>query len=118
MVAFERAACFPAHVAVMLGNGSFKVVEELLIGDRVQVGPSQFSEVFMLTHRESVGTHDFLYLYSAARNSPLILSPGHLRSINGEMKAARQSRRWDMIHLGDGTTTTITKIMRRRERGL
>lgn len=76
--ASAKPACFPAHSQVILENGSVKTMEELSIGDRVQVGPCQFSEVIMFTHRLHSGMYDFVYLYSETENVPLILSPGHM----------------------------------------
>lgn len=56
----ELRACLPAVASMVLANGMTKVMEDLEIGDRVQVGPSQFSAGIMFTHRHYVGTHDFV----------------------------------------------------------
>lgn len=111
-------ACFSSRMQVQLENDTFKQMQELEVGDRVYVGHAVFSDVFMFTHRVPSGMYTFMYLYSAATTVPLVLSPGHFLFINGEMKAARESRVGDLLTLADGTTSAITNIIFGKEVGL
>lgn len=114
----ESMACFPAVTSVLLANGMMKVMEDLEIGDRVQVGPSQFSAVIMFTHRHYDCMHHFVRLHSADLKVPLMLSRGHILSINGMMRAAWESKIGDKLELGNGSRTTITRITVSKMRGL
>lgn len=117
-VAFNSTACLPAQATVALESGKTKLMKDLSGGDRVQVGPEQFSDVFMLTHRLSSGVYEYLYLHSSATSTPLVLTSGHYLLLNGEMRAAKNARVGDVLHLGNGTTSTITQIAVGKDRGL
>lgn len=107
---FDAPSCFSAHATVDLEDGTTKTMENLTIGDRVRVGPEQFSEVFLFTHRVKTGMRNFMYLYSSASNTPLILSPGHFLLINGRMTPAKESRVGDVLDLASGATANITRV--------
>lgn len=111
-------ACFPADAMVILENGDAKSMKQLQIGDRVQIGPSQFSPIILFTHQRHQGMHEFLNLQYDDEEMPLVLSRGHILSVNDGMKAASESKVGDVIKLGNGSTTPITRIWSGMARGL
>ena len=46
-------ACFPADGQVELQGGNKVPMSALKVGDHVRVGPSEFSEVYMFTHKDA-----------------------------------------------------------------
>lgn len=113
-----NSECFPALATVLVEDGSTKTMEQLVVGDRVQVGPSRFSEIILFTHRLPRGMHDFVHLYIANQVIPLVLSRGHILPANGKMKAAWEMRVGDIVELGNGNTTAIENIRFGRAQGL
>lgn len=110
--------CFAANARVALLNGSTKTMEELLIGDLVQVSPGLYSEVFVFTHRVSSGMSEFIYLYSNFSDAPLTITAGHFLPVNGDMTEAKNARVGDTIELGKGGIAEITRLDFRKGRGM
>ena len=82
---------------------------ELEIGDRVAVGNSEFSEVFMFTHKLSNVRHEFVAIKTAA--GPTIrLTAGHYLPLNGAYQTAGRAKVGDTVALGDGTISLVTEV--------
>lgn len=111
-------SCFPANAQVELEAGTVKQMADVEVGDRVKVSSDRFSEVFMFTHRQRSGLYNFVTLHISGLPLPLQLSDGHYLSVNGELKAAGRVRAGDVVMLGGGSTSTVTGVSRRTERGL
>lgn len=47
------ADCFPGDAQVELEGGKKVSMSALKVGDHVRVGPSEFSEVYMFTHKDA-----------------------------------------------------------------
>lgn len=69
------AACFPAHATVRLRGDTTIPIEQLRIGDEVEVISGTYSSVFAFAHRDThaVGSHLRVTLASSAQ---LTLTPG------------------------------------------
>lgn len=111
------AICFPASAKVNTESGSVKQMDQLSVGDRVQVGKGQFSEVFAFTHKHSDITYDFLQLTTAS-GAVLRLTDTHFLPLNGELVAARQAKLGDLVELASGETSEISKIDTVSDKGL
>jgi len=86
--------CFPADATVELSNGQTKRMDEVQIGDRVQVGTEQFSQVYFFGHKLADGMFDFVEL-SLENGRKLALTEGHYVIANHQWK------RGGDVHVGD-----------------
>lgn len=109
--------CFPASATVTLSNGSLKRMSELAIGDDVLVGPNEYSEVFMFTHKTRDVMYKFVELGLEGRRS-LSLTHGHFLYLNGNLRKAGDAVVGDIVRLGDGSTDRIVNKGTRSARGL
>lgn len=126
----EARTCFPAGATVRLANGALRRMDELSIGDHVQVGPEKYSEVFMFTHRlsaaESPQNH-FVQLHTrsqsaadhdATQSRTIAMSPQHYLYVNGDLKPASKARVGDVIAYDNGLRGLVTRVEYVREDGL
>ncbi len=109
--------CFPGSVTVLLDNGVRKLMSDLAVGDRVQVGPNQFSEVFMFTHKMADVKYDFITLRTTAGPS-ISLTAKHYIHSNGALVAAATVTVGDTVELGDGSVSRVADITISRRTGL
>jgi hypothetical protein len=92
-------------------------MSELAVGDYVQVGPAQFSEVFMFTHKVSDGFHAFLRI--ATDDGPAItLSSTHYLYVNASLVPAEAVRVGDMLTLAEGRKSAVVQIDKLEQLGL
>lgn len=113
----EGAECFPGESTVELEDGSVKRMSELVLGDRVRVGPKTFSDVFMFTHKIKTGNFDFVRIATMSGNS-LHLSSGHYLYVNGHLTAAKSVKMGDSLRLADGSATRVSQISSASRQGL
>lgn len=113
----DEAACFPASATVQLEDGSSKTMDEIDIGDNVNVGNDVYSDVFMFTHRHSDVEYDFVKLSSTDGDS-LTATSGHYIYVNGHLIAAREARVGDTLERASGGKTVIVSIDIVRAKGL
>lgn len=114
------AACFLASALVRLENGSRKRMDELAIGDRVMVGPGDFSDVFAFTHRDRNVESEFVVLQLHGGRT-FKSSPGHFLFVNGELKHAAAVRVGDSLTCVGAEETAschVLSVRRSVERGL
>lgn len=109
--------CFPALGTVELENGSTKVMEELSIGDRVRVSATEFSEVFMFTHKIREAHNSFITIWTS-ESQRISLTPGHYLYVNRNLVPARTVAVGDYIELGSGKHVPAVRITHSKERGL
>jgi Hint module len=72
----KKKACFPASATVELSTGETKRMDELDVGDRVREGSSEFSPVFISTHKVDAVAKAFIQLHTASGHS-VSATPGH-----------------------------------------
>lgn len=108
--------CFPAESLVMLADGSRKSIQQVQVGDFVQVGPSKFSPVFMFTHRFLETVRPFTVLTTSRAN--ISLTAGHFIYVNDKLVPAEQAQPGDFIELHDGSKHPILNIRTQLKKGL
>jgi Hint module len=92
-------------------------MSELAVGDYVQVGPAQFSEVFMFTHKVSDGFYAFLRI--ATDDGPAItLSSTHYLYVNTSLVPAETVLVGDTLTLAEGRQSTVIQIDKLEQLGL
>lgn len=103
-------ACFPgaSHVNV-LDKGILRM-DEIKIGDNVDVGDGKFSKVYGFGHYNQDGVAEFLQLFGSDLNLPLEITKDHMVFIEerGAVPAGNV-KVGDNLVLTDGTTA-VTKI--------
>lgn len=113
----DGSSCFPAHGIVEVQNRGFLAMDELIVGDCVRVGPNQFSEVFMWTHKLDNVLSEFVNLEIEC-GQVLTLSPGHYVPTGGELIPAHKLRKGDKVTLASGRQCSISRTFRSLHRGL
>lgn len=109
--------CFPASATVTLDNGNIVRMDEVKVGDRVAVGGSKYSEVFMFTHKMIDVKHEFVEVETSS-GAKLRLTEGHYLPVNKVYRTAGEVMVDDSIWLGDGTTSNVVKVERVMDVGL
>ena len=100
-----------------LANGQTKSMESLSIGDSVRVSPSQFSDVYMFSHRMPEAESSFVQLATQS-NHTLLLTHDHYLYVNGRLVAAKEVRVGDMVENKDGEHVRVTAVTETRAHGL
>lgn len=111
------SVCFPADAHVELAGGSFVPMHALAVGDNVRVGVTEFSRVFMFTHKLTDASFRFVAL-STASGASLSLTPGHYLYVNGALAAARSVVVGDQLTLATGALDVVVAVGTRAARGL
>ncbi|PXF40815.1 Sonic hedgehog protein [Gracilariopsis chorda] len=112
----DGSTCFPADTTVELEDGSVKEMAQVNIGDRVRVGRSMFSEVFMFTHRLQDGENYFVKIETDS--SGISLTKGHYLFVNGVLAAAKTVQVGDLVELASGETATVRAVKKVKGTGL
>lgn len=113
----DENTCFPAAATVELEDGSFVRMDALSVGDMVKVGPTEFSRVFMFTHKMADVTQKFVTL-STASGAELSLTAGHFIYANGALVAAKNVQIGDVLTLGNGDSTSVVSVASKTDAGL
>lgn len=109
--------CFPSTATVKLESGDVIPISEVEIGHKVQVGKDMYSPVFMFTHKMGSATNAFLKLTTAS-GQKLSLTAGHFLYVNDDRVMAKDVRRGDRLHLGDGSSAVVERIEKVFGKGL
>lgn len=112
----EEFVCFPALSKVNLMGGVQKSMQDLQVGDVVQVAHNKYSEVFMFTHRLSEIVRPFVILETAHTNVSLTAS--HFLYINDRLLPAEAARPGDFLQLQNGSKDVIKHVHKKRLQGL
>lgn len=102
-------ACFPADATVELENGAVVRIDTLAIGDMVKVGVSEYSRVFMFTHKMADSQIEFLTLKTTTGSS-ITLTKGHYLYVNGALAAASTVSVGDSLTLGTGESSAVVAV--------
>jgi Hint module len=105
----KKSSCFPASATVELSTGETKRMDELDVGDRVRVGASEFSLVFMFTHKLNEVVNTFIQLHTASGHS-VSATPGHYLYINGDLVPAGSIKVGDVMTTADGEPTRVIQV--------
>jgi len=94
--------CFPGDAQVELQNGTEVTMSALNIGDSVRVGASEFSEIFLFTHRDA-DVKANVFKISTSTGKAIRLTGGHYLFVNGQLQTARTVKLGDMVSSGSVT---------------
>ena len=76
----ESKSCFPANATIRLENGSVATMDQLKVGDRVQVvyadGSIGYDDIYLMTHNDPAWSATYVKVELASGQS-LTLSPRH-----------------------------------------
>jgi hypothetical protein len=119
------AACFPADATVNLKGRGYVAMEQLQIGDLVQVANGSFEPIYSFCKKNADSLVDYLHIFTANLKKPLVLTPNHLVyvvSADDVLSAARAVegkavRVGDSLIMGDGTLTKVVKLSHGKKRG-
>ncbi len=101
--------CFPADATVAIAGGRRKRMDEVRVGDRVRVGPDEFSDVFLFTHREKKSLVQFVQIETVTGHI-VQLTDGHFVYCNGELVPARDVRVGDVVELENGEKVPVLSV--------
>ena len=117
-------SCFPATATVELEDGSHKQMQDLLIGDRVRISATQFSEVFMFSHRER-DVSDAFYVRIRSAESSVTMTAGHYLRVQRSTKEnsdkfmmAGEVKVGDRIQTSRSQWTSVLEVSRVSSQGL
>jgi len=102
------AGCFPATATVELSNGKTKSMDQVKIGDKVRVGPNEFSEVYFFSTQLSEVNAKFTKI--VADVTDIVLTANHYLYVNGGMSPAGSVQVGDVIVLANGTKASVTEV--------
>lgn len=106
-----ESACFPASGRVRLRGGDVKRMDELVVGDKVQVGRDEYSPIFAFTHRDAEVMHSFLrFAIGSGEKEFLTLTKTHYLYVNGDLRKASSVQIGDAVVLADGSPQLVTGI--------
>mmetsp|Transcript_12802 Transcript_12802/g.34460 ORF Transcript_12802/g.34460 Transcript_12802/m.34460 type:complete len:323 (-) Transcript_12802:241-1209(-) len=91
----NNADCFPGDATVELESGVFKPISAVEVGDRVRVGPQQFSAIYFWSHKDGISSSSRYVQLIAADGTTVTLSRGHFIYANEKLVRA------DEVQLGD-----------------
>lgn len=117
--------CFPADATVELESGQVIPIHKLAVGDRVKVGPNEYSDVFMFTHKtpasDPTAFNTFVEITADAdgRSYTVLLTPGHyIPHLDGDLALAAEVKVGELLRLGNGNVAAVTKVRRTKRLGL
>jgi hypothetical protein len=114
----DNDECFPADATVELERGGKVAMADLKVGDSVRVGASEFSKVYMFTHRNADVQAAFVKLVVAGANQPLRMTGGHYLYVNGKLQTARTVSVGDSVQTAAGAVANVTAVAREWTTGL
>lgn len=104
-----QGECLHGDGIVELSSGVSKRVRELQVGDKVQIGASSFSTVFMFTHRDPSVTADFVRITTHANQSVVVTHSHYIHTARRLLKAS-DVRVDDFAILADGSPIRIASV--------
>jgi hypothetical protein len=103
-----KCGCFPATSTVELESGKHINMDQLQLGDKVRVGPAEFSEVYFFSTEMAETTSKFVKLVT--KSGAVTMTQGHYLYVNGALKVASDVQVGDNIVLGNGTHVAVTEV--------
>lgn len=104
----QCGGCFPATSTVELESGKSINLDRLQLGDKVRVGPSEFSEVYFFSTEMADTTSKFVKL--ATDSGAVTMTQGHYLYVNGALKVASDVQVGDNVVLGNGTHVAVNEV--------
>jgi hypothetical protein len=113
----DPLTCFPGAATVRVEGGGVRRMDELAVGDRVDVGRGRFSPVFMFTHRAAAHAGAFVRI-EAASGAAVRLTAGHYVHVNGALAPAAAVRAGDAVELAGGARDVVVRVSAVADTGL
>lgn len=113
----KNPTCFPGAATVQLRDGSLVSMAELSVGDEVRVGKSQFSAVFMFTHRLPGVAAEFVEV-TMTSGRRVSMTPGHGVYVEGGVVSAGTVKVGDSVESGAGGWEVVAAVRRVGGEGL
>jgi Hint module/Trypsin len=121
----DGGVCFPGDATVNVQGRGEVTMEQLQIGDMVQVADGIFEAVYSFCKKNGDTIVDYLHIFTADLNKPLVLSPNHLVYVVVGTNAStpptavegRTVRVGDSLVMADGTLTKVVKLAQGQKRG-
>lgn len=105
----SEPSCFPGSAKVELESGSTVAMRNLRIGDSVRVSSTEYSKVYVFSHRDAHATAQYLRI--SAGNSSIVMTLGHLLPVNGgQLAPAAAVTAGDRIQSSSGKWTAVTSV--------
>lgn len=104
----NEEACFPGNAMVHVEERGLVPMEELVIGDRVQVGHGDFSEVFIFGHK--MAGRQFKFVRLITEHGDITLSKGHYIYSDGQLKAAGVVSVGSVLETADGVRSAVIAV--------
>jgi len=114
----RHSYCFPSTARVELADGGKVSMEDLKVGDLVQVGSGRHSRIFAWGHRIPVGEFDFMEIITEGQERPIRITANHLLYSHGRLISAGSVRVGHSIERKDGTQVPVTRVGTVRAQGL
>lgn len=115
------SVCFPASATVTLEGGVQRLMQDVRIGDRVQVAHDVFSPVFMFTHKLHDVWHSFITIRAVDGSgtfAKLSLTKSHFLYVNGRLAEAGTVKPRDTVELASGKNAQVVTVKNTLLRGL
>lgn len=90
--------CFPGNGQVELLSGLVIPMSALKVGDVVRVSKTDFSPVFIFTHKDAAIVTEFVKISTG--DTSIRLSAGHYLYVNGKLQTARNVEAGDSVSTG------------------
>eukprot|EP00173_Palmaria_palmata_P001269 Plantae.Rhodophyta-Palmaria_palmata.ctg1688.p1 GENE.Plantae.Rhodophyta-Palmaria_palmata.ctg1688~~Plantae.Rhodophyta-Palmaria_palmata.ctg1688.p1 ORF type:complete len:324 (-),score=49.36 Plantae.Rhodophyta-Palmaria_palmata.ctg1688:1187-2131(-) len=114
----DDSVCFPADSQVEMESGLLQRMDELSIGDRIRVGPSEYSEIFMFTHKVLDGVQRGFKNIAVDTGVSITATAGHYIVVNGGFQTARSVKVGDLLSLASGKLSPVTAVKTVQKNGL
>ncbi len=102
------AGCFPGVGKVELEGGKTKTIAEVRVGDKVRVGPQEFSEVYFFSTLLPETKSNNVKL--ATDYATISLTGNHFVYTNGKLALARDVKVGDLLTLANGTKAAVVAV--------
>lgn len=107
-----RSSCFPGDMWVRVSTTETRTMEQLGVGDHVYRSAVETDVVIAFSHRvNSRHSLPFVRIHTSALRN-VTLSHGHLIYVNGELKAAKDTRVGDTVitDVGKAVVTSVSDV--------
>lgn len=119
----DEGYCFPGDATVSVFGRGDVPMEDLVIGDLVQVADGSFEPVYSFCKKESNMLVEYMHIFTADLEKALALTPNHLVFVKPSSDAAirvtegRNIQIGDSLVAGDGSLTKVYRITYEMKKG-
>lgn len=114
--AISCGGCFPGDSLVELQDGAMKNMDALEVGDKVRVGPNEFSEVYFFS--TSIGNTKTQFVKIHTDEAEVTLTASHFLYANGKLVEAKDVKTGDDVILANNSKSTVRDVSTSWEVGL